>query len=110
MWASKLVIKSYNKEKSLAIWCEANTNIGLGHFTRCNAIAEALHKKYKWKIHFIMGNRCVVSQKDTDSCFEVHKRHTNQTKNKNVNHWRLKVTLKVGASAVLWDINENIPF
>ena len=26
-----------------------------------------------------------------------------------MNHWRLKVTLKVGASAVLWDINENIP-
>ena len=56
-----------------------------------------------------MGNGCVVSQKDIDSCFEVHKRQTNQTKNKNVNHWRLKVTLKIGAAAVLWDINENIP-
>ena len=51
----------------------------------------------------------LCSQKDIDSCFEVHKRHKNQTKNKNVNHWRLKVTLQVGASAVLWDINENIP-
>ena len=101
--------KSHNKEKSLAIWCEANTNIGLGHFTRCNAIAEVLSKTYKWKIHFMMGNECVVSQKDIDSCFEVHQRHKNQTKNKNVNHWRLEVTLKVGASAVLWDINENIP-
>ena len=42
-----------------------------------------------------MGNGCVVPQKDIDSCFEVHKRHKNQTKNKNVNHWRLKVTLKL---------------
>ena len=103
------MIKRSNKEKSLAIWCEANTNIGLGHFTRCNAIAEVLNKSHKWKIHFIMSAGCVVSQKDIDSCFELHTRHKNLSKNKNVNHWRLKVTLEVGASAVLWDINENIP-
>ena len=41
-----------------------------------------------------MGAGCVVSQKDIDSCFEVHKRHKTKQKTK-VNHWRLKVTLKV---------------
>ena len=56
-----------------------------------------------------MSAECVVSQRDVDSCFKFHKRLINQTKNKNVNHWRLKITLEVGASAVLWDVNENIP-
>ena len=103
------MIVNSEKDKSLAVWCEANTDIGLGHFIRCIAIAEALHIRYNWKIHFITSTKSIVSKGNIDSRFKVHSRHVIKKKKKSLNDWRLEVTLQVKATAVLFDINKNIP-